>query len=90
MIEPLCRNVDGIIIKFLLTPFCIHLLQESAPSVTGGVYSPSCTENSFLSAVGLSCRFTSTSSSNITEDCHNQTGREERWEFMDLRLKLAL
>ncbi|KAG0605292.1 hypothetical protein M758_9G046300 [Ceratodon purpureus] len=64
--------------------------QESAPSVTGGAYSPSCTENSFLSAVGLSCRFTSTSSSNMTEDCQNQTGRDERREFLDLRLKLAL
>lgn len=64
--------------------------QESAPSVTGGVYSPSCTDNSFFSAVGLSCRFTSTSSSNVTEDYPKQIGSEERREFLDLRLKLTL
>lgn len=64
--------------------------QESVLSATGGDYSPSCTDNSFFSAVGLSCRFTSTSSSNMTDDCHKETGREEKREYLDLRLKLAL
>lgn len=75
---------------FVAHPLHIFSLQESVLSATGGDYSPSCTDNSFFSAVGLSCRFTSTSSSNMTDDCHKETGREEKREYLDLRLKLAL
>ncbi|XP_024398461.1 uncharacterized protein [Physcomitrium patens] len=63
--------------------------EESAPSVTDGIHSP-CTDTSFFSAVGLSCRFTSTSSSNVSEVCLKLTGREEKRDFLDLNLKLAL
>lgn len=66
-----------------------HRFQESAPSVTDGIHSP-CTDTSFFSAVGLSCRFTSTSSSNVSEVCLKLTGREEKRDFLDLNLKLAL
>ncbi|XP_024382135.1 uncharacterized protein [Physcomitrium patens] len=82
------RNSQALDSALHLQMFYRH--EESAPSVMGGIYSPSCTDTSLFSAVGLSCRFTSTSSSNVTEDCHKQTGRQEKREFLDLNLKLAL